>query len=795
MRILVLLLMVFCQLDLMAAVLSDHAIRIQHFGEEEGFSATVVQHMIQDSKGFIWLATWDGLRKYDGYRFETFKAVPGDLSPIETNRFAYIEEDSTGNIICMSNEKLYLFNVSSRKFEPYHGRAIKVNFYHAPQQVSELIRNVKGFETIEINLMMMDSQQGVWTYTHRGLERISLIPKQTEIVRTNGQSEQVISALYTDRQGRLWTADKQGFVNIKNSDGSVRWLAPDGQLRSHSVCFGYAAYKLFEDSRGYIWIGTKPGGLFRLVDRNGSYRVTHFTPDEHDAYSMNCDGVYDIAEDSQHRIILATYGGGLNIGEPQPNGTIRFIHSGNRLAQFPKAGLKSRSILLLPDGTTLLGTNDGLYTFSLNEPYDKMQFHINHRQPDNSQSISNNYVLALLQARNGNFYVATSGGGTEKILSTKLLSDTIRFEHHSVREGISSDMNQTLIEDFDGNLWIVSAGSVSLLNTKTGIATNYWRLLTEVGNGFTEATPALLPDSSIVLGTLNGILTLCPAQMRKSNFVPPIEFDCEQEVWLSSDERDFTIHFVALDYNKNEEIIYAYRMEGVDSQWRYTRQNELNYASLAPGTYRLHIKSTNGDGVWTDNEKTITLHRAASFHETPWAWMFYGLLLALILFVVWATLKYIHTLKRELKDVQLTSKEQIEVLGARIKELLPISETVKEIHEESRLLSKEDSLFAQKLKAFIEENINNPDLSVQDLAQSMNVSRTILFVRMKNIFDSSPNNYVLNTRINHAKQLLLEPNVRVSDVAYRCGFSDPKYFSRCFKKLTGCLPKDYTEKS
>ena len=78
-----------------------------------------------------------------------------------------------------------------------------------------------------------------------------------------------------------------------------------------------------------------------------------------------------------------------------------------------------------------------------------------------------------------------------------------------------------------------------------------------------------------------------------------------------------------------------------------------------------------------------------------------------------------------------------------------------------------------------------------DLAREMNVSRTLLFVRMKKIFDSSPNNYLLNMRINHAKELLGVKGVRVSDVAYQCGFSDPKYFSRCFKKLTGYLPKDY----
>lgn len=802
MKRLILLLLSFASYIMIAAPVADKTIRIKHFGEDEGFSAALVQHMIQDRQGYIWLATWDGLRRYDGYRFETFKAVPGDKSPLETNRFTYVEEDATGNIICVSNEIPYLFNIKSRQFEPYQGKKVKTASYQPSQQVKDLVGQVQEFQSSEVNILMTDRQEGVWVYSHRGLERISLVPKVIQPEQTNGESEQVISTLFTDRRGRLWTADKQGYISIsnatphsdqsENAGGGMRWLAPNGSLSSSRIRFGYAAYAIFEDSQRQVWIGAKPSGLFRLTPESSGYRVTHFTHQADDAYSLNSDGVYCIAEDSQHRIILATYGGGLNIGEPQPDGNMRFINCGNRLKQYPQAGLKSRCLWLKDDNTALLGTNDGLYTFSLREPYEKIHFYVNHRQPNRLQSISNNFVMEIRQMRNGDLYLATSGGGTEKILSTQLLSDTIRFQHYTVREGISSDMNQTLAEDMDGNLWIVSAGSVSLLNTQTGIATNYWRLLTEAGNTFTEATPALLPDSSMVLGTANGTLTLRSGQMLKSTFQPPIVFDCEKEVHLSSDERDFTIRFAAIDYNKNEKIIYAYHLEGIDSEWRYTRQNELNYASLAPGTYILHIKSTNGDGVWTDNETTITLHRAASFHEMPWAWMLYGGLAALLLIIVVSTVRYIRMLKRELKDVQLTSKEQIEVLGARLKELLPITENVKEIHEEAaEQLTADDRQFAERLKKFVEGNLNNADLSVQDMASEMNVSRTVLFVRMKRIFDSSPHNYLLNTRITFAKKLLLEPSARVSDVAYRCGFSDPKYFSRCFKKLTGSLPKDY----
>ena len=792
MKKLILLLLICLCVPLAASITHDNDIRIQHFGESDGFSEALVQHMIQDRQGYIWLATWDGLRRYDGYRFETFKTRPGDNCPLETNRFSYLAEDGNGNIICRSNEKSYLFNTQSHRFEIYN-KKVKTKVYHASEAVKKLVAQIKDYENIEVHILLTDRQQGIWTYTHRGLERLSQTSQTARTQKIAQQGEEVVSALLTDRQNQLWAADKNGYIRISRKGTPMRWLATDGTLHTTPVCFGNAAYCLYEDSKGIVWIGAKPGGLFRLTPANGRFIVKRFVPDEYDAYSINNESVYDIAEDTEHRLIIATFGGGMNIGIQQTDGSMRFVHCGNQLKIYPKDGLLSRCVWLLSDGTALLGTNDGLYTVSLNEPYEKMHFYVNRRQPDRASSLSNNYVMEILQTRKGEFFLATSGGGTEKILSRKLLSDTIRFQHYSVSEGIASDMNQTLAEGRDGSLWIVSAGSLSLLNTSTGVATNYWRLLSDAGEVFTEATPALLSDSSMVLGTTQGTLTLHPQQMAKSRFVPKIVFDCEKEIRLSPDERDINIRFAALDYNKNEEIVYAYRMEGIDQKWRYTRNNEINYASLAPGTYTLHVKSTNGDGVWVDNEETIVLHRAAHFNETPWAWMLYGLLTALLIFIVGATVKYIRMLQRELKDTRLTSKEQIELLGAQLKQLLPITEDVKEIHEEDGQLSHEDRQFANRLKDFVTKNIDNASLSVMDMAQAMNVSRTVLFVRMKHIFDSSPNNYLLNTRINYAKRLLSESSTRVSDVAYRCGFSDPKYFSRCFKKLTGMLPKEYVE--
>ena len=768
-------------------------LHIRHFGESDGFSTTIVQHAIQDSLGYIWLATWDGLRRYDGYRFRTYKTQPGDNCPLETNRISYIEEDAQHNIVCWSNDKFYLFNRKTERFEPYPGRHT-INAYKAKEETRRMIRGLPDYENIETNILMEDRQHGIWIYTHRGLERIAPGNRVVSAEKRLNADEEVVSALLTDRQGRLWMADKQGYVSVSDQNGRVSWLDSDGRLQQQQVRFGYAAYHLFEDSRGWIWIGVKPGGLFRLRPEGDHYQTDHYQTEPGNAYSLNCDAVYYIGEDTRHRLIIATFGGGLNIAETGTDGRVRFIHKGNRLKHFPKTGLRSRCVWLMKDGTMLLGTNDGLYTANLNERYEEMHFYINRRQPDKAWSLSNNYVMEILQTRGGDVFVATSGGGTERLLSRQLLSDTLRFQHYSVSQGISSDMNQTLSEDREGRVWIVSAGSVSLLDPRTGVATNYWHLLSSVGEVFTEAAPALLPDGSMALGTTQGVLMLGKEQMTKSGYVPRIVFDCEREVNLTAEERDFSIRFAALDYNKTEEIVYAYKMEGIDSEWRYTRAHELNYVQLAPGTYVLHVKSTNGDGVWVDNEETVVLHRAAHFNETPYAWMLYGLLLAVVIAAVGATVYYIRKLKRELQGLEVSSREQIEALGLQLKEMLPGNDSVKEIHEEAdSQLSSEDRLFAQKLKEFVWNNIDNADLTVIDLARAMNVSRTVLFVRMRHIFDSSPNNYILNTRINYARQLLKESDVRVSEVAFKSGFSDPKYFSRCFKKLVGMLPKEYAE--
>lgn len=102
-----------------------------------------------------------------------------------------------------------------------------------------------------------------------------------------------------------------------------------------------------------------------------------------------------------------------------------------------------------------------------------------------------------------------------------------------------------------------------------------------------------------------------------------------------------------------------------------------------------------------------------------------------------------------------------------------------------------DEQFMQQLMSYIEANIENPDLSVDDLAQEMALSRSVFFRKIKALVGYSPINFLQVVRIKRAIQLMQTKNFSVAEVAYKVGYTDPKYFSRSFKKITGKSPSTY----
>ena len=109
-------------------------------------------------------------------------------------------------------------------------------------------------------------------------------------------------------------------------------------------------------------------------------------------------------------------------------------------------------------------------------------------------------------------------------------------------------------------------------------------------------------------------------------------------------------------------------------------------------------------------------------------------------------------------------------------------------------ISPRDEKLLSSIKSLIEENIQNESLAVSDFTNTLGISRTVLHVKMKSLVDMSITEYIRSIRLNRAKEYL-QKGYNVSETAYQTGFSDPNYFSKCFKKKFDTTPSEFIAES
>lgn len=818
------LLFVFFTLLMGFPVHAQEYAQITHFGVEEGLMEHTVSSGMQDSFGYIWFSTHNGLVRYDGCRFVTYKARPGDHCPLTTNMIDYVEELPDHDILCLSKQAFYVFHRNTATFE-----FLRPDTTHAPHDdtvdpiIAERISKLKEFEGVDYKIRLIDRQGGVWVRSSRGMERVTFVRRPIKTLKFNTEEpEEYVRALMTDKQGRLWIADRNKYVRVLSSDHqTVMYLTPSGQLTRQSTRFGCGVCTMLEDSRGRIWLGSRKQGLFLLVPHGQDrYDIRQYCQNPQEPNGLNDSTVCAVLEDSRRRIWVGCYdGGGLNLVKEQNGLPVGFVNMDNGLKNYPReVGGRVRCLRLLGD-TLLVGTNLGLLTALIQEKARDITFFTNQRNSADASSLSNNRVMGIETDGKGHVFLATHGGGICVTRTDSLLSNHIRFSTLSSENGLPSDVCQDICRDNKGQIWVNSEYMLSQINADERTFTNYRKSLFEGGFLFTEADPRCLADGTLIFGTTQGILHFNLDDIRKSTFVPPIMMElqredgsiipCPDQLTLSADEKNFQLLLAALDYNRHEKIYYAYRLEDVDQDWHYTNEPLITYTSFPPGTYRLHVKSTNGDGLWVDNEKVITIYRRASFNESPYSGMLYGVLIVLFCLAVAYTIRYIRMLQKEMSSYKLATREKIEYMEIRMQELMnpkadmvqndeaardKFSETQKADYAELEEADDEDErVFRERVEAMVRRQISNSDLVIDDCAREMLMSRSAFYLRIKKNYGVSPNTYIQNIRLDYAMKLLRDTNDTISEVAYEAGYTDPKYFSRAFKKAKGLTPTEFRD--
>jgi YesN/AraC family two-component response regulator len=149
-------------------------------------------------------------------------------------------------------------------------------------------------------------------------------------------------------------------------------------------------------------------------------------------------------------------------------------------------------------------------------------------------------------------------------------------------------------------------------------------------------------------------------------------------------------------------------------------------------------------------------------------------------------------------DDYVTKPFNFEILQSRIKNLIHQRELFQkdyrrqiEVRASDVNITSLDEKLIQNAIRFVEQNISNPDFSVEDLSRELAMSRVHLYKKLQALTGKAPLEFIRSIRLQHAAQLLEKSQLTVSEVAYKVGFNNPKYFARYFKEEYNVLPSAY----
>lgn len=645
-----------------------------------------VGRMMSLTDGKLLVATDKGLLFYD---LETMRGqmldLPDEFKTVDNSRSLY--EDARGYLWMIYGDGEGLLKVSKAGKEPpcLAGRyplgklmpaltQSNQTLFHEDQAGVLWVATAKGFfgyydeqkdemrpyllrtknAQPYIDRWFIDAQGNLWFSNNHNLAMMQF--KQQNIFLQTDASE-VRSVLY-DRHGRLWTGFRSGKLSVQseplNPTSSIKYLGEDGRLYDNPTIFTTHIYSLFEDSQGNIWIGSKGDGLYRLTPQG---KLLHYIHNPADLNSICSNQVYDVYEDHQGRIWIGTFEKGISLFCEDADGNPIFKNAGSQLLRYPLQDFhKVRRITETADSTIIVSASNGMVVFRDDDtPLEDIRFFAYKHIPNNPASLLASDVMQTFVASDGTIYVATVGGGLQRMRTCDLKSD----KNSLALENITHLVNNCgvvfgLVEDASGNIWIGCENSLNMYDVKQNKVWCYGAEYLGEDTRLAEALPAYNPQNDLMaLATSSGTIHFKCQNLQEDSYVPSLVFSGIQfhdggedenlltfmgdSLFVPADRRNLTLYFAALDYQDNHMIRYAYMLEGIDREWNHLgRERSISWNDLPYGNHRLLVRSTNAYGTWVDNARTLHLFVQPTFWESWWGRCVQVLILvAVIILAVW----------------------------------------------------------------------------------------------------------------------------------------------------------------
>ncbi len=641
----------------------------------KGLRSNVILETFLIRSQYLWFDSPDvGIYRFDLklHTLDYFQVTSEDAATAVFPPRTMVFEDINGRLwIQPKGGGFSLYNPVTNKLDP---------FFNDKSSPDWLFSNL-------IHSACSDQQGNLWLCTRsHGLEKIVFDKNIFKLTRINPEQNSVISndvrAVFEDKDQNLWVATKDRRLTIYDVNKKLLGrLATTGLIAKDAV-LPAVVYSIMQGRDGAIWLGTKGDGLYRLKSKPGKnqFQIEHFSKSSEDVYSISDNSIYSIFEDSKGHVWVGTYGGGLNLIQTTPDGKQIFINHRNNLKNYPvDNAYRLRIITQNKQGNICVGSTGGLIMFSPNfKAPEDIVFKTYASIPGDMESLSNNDIHGILINRKGEMYLATFGGGINKVTAFDKNGFPLKFKSFTTNHGLPSDITLAMLEDEFGKIWISSENNLTKFDPEKGIFENFAEIKRMMSAyNFSEASNCKLKSQNLVFGFSNGIVSFSPRQIVNNTFKPYIAFSnlqifnkdvepgdvkspIEQDInsvsklKLTHRQNFITIEYAALDYVDPENILYAYKLEGFDKDWNFAQKQRIaNYTNLPKGKYVFKVRSTNSEGVWVDNERQMEIEVLPSFWETWVAYLIYLLLFAAL---VYLTVRILFTIYRLRGNVELEKK-------------------------------------------------------------------------------------------------------------------------------------------
>lgn len=408
------------------------------------------------------------------------------------------------------------------------------------------------------------------------------------------------------------------------------------------------------------------------------------------------------------------------------------------------------------------------------------------------------YASCLLQTAEGDLFIGSSTDGLYQYRSADQ-----SLTHYGRKEGLPERTVSNLAQDSEGNLWISTRHYISKLD-RSGNSITVKDFSSTFPLTYSKLCVLSLPDNeggeAILFGgdqSVSIVKTKSDTSSASSSI--PLSLDAilvnnqlfevpeKGPVVLDHKQNLLTFYYSGMDFRNSAQLNYSYFMEGFDNDWIPAGRNiYATYSNLPPGTYTFHVRVARQDGTISPEEIAFPFR----IKPAPWmSWpakLLYSLLgLALVGLLLRYYWLYQKTRERALlaeADRALAESEHL------IQQPEPQGESL-EKPAEKQLTSKEKD-FIVKMNLLVEENLSEESFNATVLAERIGMSYTRFYLKVKELLEMTPQEYLTDRRLSHARELLESGDYNVSEVCYQVGFSSLPGFSRSFKKRFGIPPSE-----